>query len=169
MAHCSPILSNMKKSLGFHECGPKVLSNFGCLPWKCFPLNYYTVLSLTLINKSAFLQVTIQHINEEVRLATAPSTLYISEASKLSSNGLSSTQQRCVAQPRNWETIQQVVRAERPSHYCWEGNQVELHWLACYCRGWVGCATAHTAASVKTEKMRGRIGIFKYVETKNIC
>jgi len=89
------------------------------------------------------------------RRSKAASTLYISEASKLSSNGLSFTQQRCVAQPQNWETIQQVVRAERPSHCCWEGNQVELHWLACYCRGWVGCATASTAASVKTEKMRG--------------
>ena len=42
MARCSLILSNMEKSLGSHECGPKGLSNFGCLPWKCFPLNYYS-------------------------------------------------------------------------------------------------------------------------------
>ena len=34
-------LSNMKKSFGFHECGPKGLSNFGCLPEKCFTLNYH--------------------------------------------------------------------------------------------------------------------------------
>ena len=42
MARCSLILSNMEKSLGSHECGPKGLSNFGCLPRKCFPFNYYT-------------------------------------------------------------------------------------------------------------------------------
>ena len=42
MARCSLILSNMEKSLGSHECGPKGLSNFGCLPWKCSPLNYYS-------------------------------------------------------------------------------------------------------------------------------
>ena len=41
MARCSLILSNTEKSLGSNECGPKGLSNFGCLPWKFFPLNYY--------------------------------------------------------------------------------------------------------------------------------
>ncbi len=41
MAPCALILSNIEKSLGSHECGPKGLSNFGCLPWKCFPLNNY--------------------------------------------------------------------------------------------------------------------------------
>ena len=47
MARCSLILSNMEKSHGSHECGLKGLSNFGCLPWKCFPLNYYTPMYLT--------------------------------------------------------------------------------------------------------------------------
>ena len=43
MARCSLILSNMEKSLGSHECGPKGLSDFWCLLWKFFPLNYYNV------------------------------------------------------------------------------------------------------------------------------
>ena len=41
MSRCSHILSNFEKSPGFHECGPKGLSNFGCLRYKCFHLNYY--------------------------------------------------------------------------------------------------------------------------------
>ena len=42
MACCSLIFSKMEKSLGFHECGPKGLSNFGFFAWKRFPLNYYS-------------------------------------------------------------------------------------------------------------------------------
>ena len=43
MARCSLILSNVEESLGFHECEPKGLSNFGCLPSNCFTLNYYNL------------------------------------------------------------------------------------------------------------------------------
>ena len=59
MARCSLILSNMEKSFGSHEFRPKGLSTFGCLPWKCFPLNYYTVPYRFTTNKNSFVQFAI--------------------------------------------------------------------------------------------------------------
>ena len=50
MAGCSLILSNMEKYLGFHESGLKGRSNFGCLPWKRFPLNYYNSTTTIITN-----------------------------------------------------------------------------------------------------------------------
>ena len=43
MTRCSLVLSNMEKSLGFHECESEGLSSFGFLPLKLSPLNYYSV------------------------------------------------------------------------------------------------------------------------------
>jgi len=41
MAPLPSVLQNMKKSLWFHEFGPKVLTNFGCRKLKLHTLNYF--------------------------------------------------------------------------------------------------------------------------------
>ena len=51
MGQCSLILSNMDNFLDFHECGPKGLPNFECVPWKRFPLNYYNNQSRGLLHR----------------------------------------------------------------------------------------------------------------------
>ena len=50
------------KNLGSHECGPKGLSNFGCLPWKCSPELLYPLCTQNLFEKQTYNHVIVYYL-----------------------------------------------------------------------------------------------------------